>query len=80
MQGLCPLKNRGGQVEDGDMTSKIFEMSFANVYPLLGDKVEKMGRTKAQLDEITFWLTGEDAHGLSTALNDGRTFENILRG
>lgn len=57
------------------MTSKVFEMSFAKVYHLLVDKVEKKGKTKAQLDEIIFWLTGYDAESLSTALNDGRSFE-----
>ncbi len=36
---------------------KIFGMSFAKVYPLLVAKVEKKGRTKAELDEVTCWLT-----------------------
>ncbi len=60
------------------MTSKVFEMSFAQVYPLIVDKVEKKGKTKAQLDEIIFWLTGYDAEGLSTALNDGRNLESFF--
>ncbi|MEM1150557.1 MAG: DUF2200 domain-containing protein [Pseudomonadota bacterium] len=60
------------------MTSKVFEMSFAKVYPLLIDKVEKKGKTKAQLDEIIFWLTGYDAEGLATALNDGRNLESFF--
>ena len=60
------------------MTSKIFEMNFAKIYPLLVDKVERTGKTKAQLDEIIFWLTGYDAQGLSTALNDGRDFESFF--
>ncbi len=57
------------------MTSKVFEMRFAKVYPLLVGKVEKKGKTKAQLDEIIFWLTGYDAVGLENALEDGRNFE-----
>lgn len=60
------------------MTSKVFEMSFAKIYPLLVDKVEKKGKTKAQLDEIILWLTGYDAEGLSTALNEGRSFESFF--
>lgn len=60
------------------MTSKVFEMSFAKVYPLLVNKVEKKGKTKAQLDEIIFWLTGYDANGLASALEDGRDCENFF--
>ncbi len=60
------------------MTSKVFKMSFAKIYPILVDKVEKKGKTKAQLDEIIFWLTGYDAESLSTALNDGRDYESFF--
>ena len=60
------------------MTSKVSEMSFAKVYPLLVGKVERKGKTKAQLDEIIFWLTGYDAQGLLVALDDGRDFESFF--
>lgn len=60
------------------MQSKVFKMSFSSVYPLLVDKVERKGKTKAQLDEIIFWLTGYDAEGLSTALNDQRDIETFF--
>ena len=33
-------------------------MSFASVYPHYITKAEKKGRTKEELDEIIFWLTG----------------------
>jgi hypothetical protein len=33
-------------------------MSFASVYPLYINKVEKKGRTKKEVDEIIKWLTG----------------------
>ena len=33
-------------------------MSFASVYPHYITKAEKRGRTKEELDEIIFWLTG----------------------
>lgn len=60
------------------MTPRVFQMSFAAVYPLLVNKVEKKGKTKAQLDEIIFWLTGYDAKGLATALEDGRDYESFF--
>lgn len=31
---------------------KIFSMAFAKVYPLYLTKVEKKGRTQAELDEV----------------------------
>ena len=37
---------------------KIFAMEFAKVYPLLIAKAERKGRTKAEVHEITAWLTG----------------------
>ncbi|WP_085829914.1 DUF2200 domain-containing protein [Collinsella vaginalis] len=41
------------------MTRKsVAEMSFANVYGLLIKKAERRGRTRAEVDEVTCWLTG----------------------
>lgn len=37
---------------------RIYKMSFAGVYPLYIAKVERKGRTKAEVDEIIEWLTG----------------------
>lgn len=48
--------------------SRIFKTPFASVYPLYIQKVEKKGRTKAELDEIIFWLTGYDEQGLNLHL------------
>jgi len=60
------------------MAHKVFEMSFASIYPLLLAKVEKKGKTKAQLDEIITWLTGYDDRGLATALTDGRDVKSFF--
>ena len=40
---------------------KVFAMSFKSVYPLYLNKVERKGRTKDELDEVIFWLTGYNA-------------------
>ena len=37
---------------------RIFTTSVASVYPHYVTKVEKKGRTKAELDEVIEWLTG----------------------
>ena len=49
---------------------KIYGMSFAKVYPLYVAKVERKGRTKAEVDEIIRWLTGYDQAGLDARLED----------
>lgn len=37
---------------------RIYHMPFASVYPLYIAKVQKKGRTKAEVDTIIYWLTG----------------------
>ena len=38
----------------------VFDRKVSRVYPLLVAKAEKKGRTKAEVDEVIFWLTGYD--------------------
>ena len=42
------------------MVHRIFTTSVASVYPLYVTKVERKGRTKAELDQVISWLTGYD--------------------
>lgn len=44
---------------------RIYKMPFASVYPSYLAKVEKKGRTKAELDEVICWLTGYTPEGLA---------------
>lgn len=39
-------------------------MTFASVYPLYINKAERKGRTKDEVDEIIFWLTGYNKDSL----------------
>ena len=39
---------------------RIYKMSFLKLYPLYIAKAEKKGRTKKEVDEIIYWLTGYD--------------------
>lgn len=39
---------------------RMAKMTFASIYPLYIDKVEKKGRTKEELDQVIEWLTGYD--------------------
>ena len=53
------------------MGHPIFSMSIAKVYPLLVQKVERKGRTQAEVNEVITWLTGYDAVGLKSQLDKG---------
>ena len=57
---------------------KIYTMSFAKVYPLYIKKVERKGRTKEEVDEIIFWLTGYDKHSLEKVLEEKKDFETFF--
>jgi len=57
--------------------TRVFRMSFASIYPLYVQKVEKKGRTKAELDTVLFWLTGYNKKTLQQQIdkkNDLETF------
>jgi hypothetical protein len=58
--------------------SRIFTTSVASVYPHYVTKVEKKGRTKADLDQVIGWLTGFDEAELSDHLAAGTTFEDFF--
>ena len=58
--------------------SRIFTTSFASVYPHYVTKVEKKGRTKAELDQVIEWLTGFDESDLSSHLASDTTFEDFF--
>jgi hypothetical protein len=57
---------------------RIFTTSFASVYPHYVTKVEKKGRTSAELDEVIRWLTGFDDAELRRHLAEGTTFEDFF--
>ena len=58
--------------------SRIFTTSVASVYPHYVTKVEKKGRTKAELDQVIEWLTGFDEPTLSDHLAAGTTFKGFF--
>jgi len=57
---------------------RVFKMSFAGVYPLYIQKAEKKGRTKEEVDEIIFWLTGYDKKSLQKHLDNKTDFRNFF--
>ena len=60
--------------------SRIFTVSFASVYPHYVTKVERKGRTRAELDRVIEWLTGFDESALEEHLAAGTTIEDFFAG
>ncbi len=58
--------------------TRIYRMSFASVYPHYIAKAEKKGRTKAEVDEIIFWLTGYNAKSLKQHIDKKTDFETFF--
>lgn len=50
--------------------SKVYAMKLSKVYPLLVQKAERKNRTKQEVDEVIFWLTGYDEAGLQKQIED----------
>ncbi|WP_178988786.1 DUF2200 domain-containing protein [Winogradskyella schleiferi] len=57
---------------------RIAEMTFASVYPHYITKVEKKGRTKAELHQVIEWLTGFDELKLQKLITDKVTFKTFF--
>lgn len=56
----------------------IFTMEFGKVYPLYVQKAERKNRTKAEVDQIIYWLTGYDQSGLQQQIDQGVDFETFF--
>lgn len=59
--------------------TRIFKMSFASVYPLYIQKAEKKGRTKAEVDEIIYWLTGYNSQTFQQHIDNETDFETFFK-
>ncbi len=57
---------------------RIYRMAFGSVYPLYIQKAEKKGRTKAEVDEIIFWLTGYTEQTLQQQIDNNIDFEHFF--
>ena len=56
----------------------IQELQFSKIYPMYVQKVERKGRTKAELDELIEWLTGYDAAAMQDQIDRETTFETFF--
>lgn len=58
--------------------TRIFQTSFASVYPHYTQKVEKKGRNREELHTIIFWLTGYDEATFQKQLDTRVDFETFF--
>ena len=58
--------------------ARVFAYSFASIYKLYIQKVEKKGRTKEELDEVLFWLTGYDKKTLKQQIDKNNDLETFF--
>lgn len=68
-----PAAKKSGQDE------RIAKMPFATVYPYYVAKVEKKGRTKAELHKVIEWLTGYDEKKIQKIIEEQATFEEFFQ-
>lgn len=57
---------------------RIYSMSFASVYALYIQKVERKGRTKDEVDEVIRWLTGYTQKQLEVQVEMQTDFETFF--
>jgi hypothetical protein len=59
---------------------RIFTTAVSAVYPHYVAKVERKGRTSAELDQVIEWLTGYDEATLREHITGDTTFEAFFAG
>ncbi len=58
--------------------ARVFAYSFASIYRLYIEKVEKKGRTQADLDTVIFWLTGYNKKTLQQQIDKNNDLETFF--
>ena len=58
---------------------RIAKMTFASVYPLYVEKVEKKDRTREELHQVIKWLTDFDHRKLQELIKEDVTFETFFQ-
>lgn len=61
-----------------DNLERVYRMPFASVYPHYVTKVEKKGRSTAELHQVITWLTGFDDDAIAKHIEAGTSFEEFF--
>ncbi|HEX6429616.1 MAG TPA: DUF2200 domain-containing protein [Niastella sp.] len=66
-------------MNNSNTRERIAKMTFASVYPMYVEKVEKKGRTKEELHQVILWLTGFNGKDLQKLIAQKVTFETFFQ-
>ena len=58
--------------------ARVFAYSFASIYKLYIQKVERKGRTQADLDTVIFWLTGYNKKTMQQQIDKNNDLETFF--
>ncbi|MCC7432346.1 DUF2200 domain-containing protein [Candidatus Peregrinibacteria bacterium] len=58
---------------------RMAKMIFGTVYPMYLTKIEKKGRSKAELDQVIEWLTGFDNKTIQELIEKKVNFETFFQ-
>ena len=58
--------------------TRVYRMAFSSIYPLYIQKAEKKGRTKEEVDDIIFWLTGYNEKSLQDQIDRKTDFQTFF--
>lgn len=58
--------------------NKVFAMKFSDIYPLLVNKAVRKNRSKEEVDEVIYWLTGYDENGLNQQLQNEVDYQTFF--
>ena len=62
-----------------EKNEKVAQMVFSSIYPHYLNRIEKNGRSKAELNEVIEWLTGYDEDQLKALLKENVTFGEFFK-
>lgn len=59
-------------------TARVYKLLFSSIYPLYVNKVERKGRTMAELNTVLYWLTGYNEKTLQEQINRKTDLETFF--
>ncbi len=77
--GLDGFKKLNFMMNTNTHNQRIAKMTFASVYPMYLEKVEKKGRTKEELHQVIEWLTDFDHEKLQELIKEKVTFATFFQ-
>lgn len=66
-------------MKDKSNEPRIYRISFASVYPAYVAKAARKGRTKQEVDEIIFWLTGYNQKNFLIQLKEEKDVKTFFK-